>query len=318
MHPKTVGLRHKPCLSLASNWQSSALQSSPRVQPLFNRAAMAFVVITPTRVHLTRLLALWRSAGWPCHDTIELDLVAAGWVTLAEDGPGRRSVQLTMAGIQLLAASRQQHQRAQSEHDRLAARMAMQLCRAGRLVWRELSLRAHVVSRPHHTSALPPQQPLPLSDTSAPDELSTQLPPGHWRMARPDVFSVRRTTVQAYLHPVVHEIKVSRADLLSDLRNDSKRAAYQWLSCETNYVMPATIATLSDIPEPFGVWWLHGDVDGGTLEQVRPPQHHPCSLPLAVWMAMAQATPFEPSPWDNDAQPQTQLGAETGAHKGAP
>jgi hypothetical protein len=277
-------------------------------------ASRACLAITPKRVHLTRLLALWRSAGWPCHDTVELDLVAAGWVTLHHDGQGRCSVRLTAAGIQLLAASRQQHQRALSDHDRLAARMATQLCRAGRLVWRELSLRAHVDDITEVKPMSPPQLALPLAEPDAePADAATARRAGHWRMARPDVFSVRRTTVHAYLHPVVHEIKVSRADLLSDLRDHSKRAAYQWLSSETNYVMPAGIATLADIPEPFGVWWLHGDVDSGSFEIARPARHGACTLPLAVWMAMAQATPFEPSLWDDDAAPQAPLGADTGA-----
>jgi hypothetical protein len=270
---------------------------------------MAFIPLTPKRVHLTRLLALWRSAGWPCHDTVELDLVAAGWVTMNHDGQGRLSLQLTASGIAVLAASRQQQQRAQSDHDRLAARMATQLCRAGRLVWRELSLRAHVNSTTDDIDDPPSQHALPLADACAPDTERAARRPGHWRMARPDVFSVRRTTVEAYLLPTVHEIKFSRADLLSDLRDDSKRAAYQWLSCETHYVMPAGIAEPSEIPTPLGVWWLHGDVGSGALELMRPAQHVPCKLPLAVWLAMAQAVPFQLSPFDDDAVPQAQLGA---------
>ena len=31
----------------------------------------------------------------------------------------------------------------------------------------------------------------------------------------------------AYLQPMVHEVKASRADLLSDLRHDARRQAYQ-------------------------------------------------------------------------------------------
>ncbi len=268
---------------------------------------MPHVAITPQRVHLSRLLALWRSAGWPCHDLVELDLVAAGWVTMIHDTQGRHTLQLTASGIALLAASRQQHQRALSAHDRLAARMATQLCQAGRLVWRELSLRAHGAHPAGVADEAPAADSLSLHDLTAPDVLPTPRLPGHWRMARPDVFSVRRTTVEAYLQPVVHEIKVSRADLLSDLRDDSKRAAYRWLSCETHYVMPKDVAQPSDIPTPFGVWWLHGGVDDGTLELVRPAQHTPCKLPLAVWMAMAQAAPFQPSVFDEDTMVQATL-----------
>ena len=43
-------------------------------------------------------------------------------------------------------------------------------------------------------------------------------------MAMPDVFSIRHTTVEAYLEPIVHEVKVQRADLLADLRRATKRA----------------------------------------------------------------------------------------------
>ena len=117
-------------------------------------------------------------------------------------------------------------------------------------------------------------------------------------MARPDVFSMRNTTVEAYLRPMVHEIKVSRADLLSDLRHEAKRQAYQWLSCECYYVFPLGIAQPAEVPEAFGVWLLHGEVDTGRLELARPARHTPRTLPFAVWMALAKATPLRP---DDDA-----------------
>lgn len=47
-------------------------------------------------------------------------------------------------------------------------------------------------------------------------------------MARPDVFSVRNTSVKKYLLPMVHKVKVSCADLLSNLRHATKRESYQW------------------------------------------------------------------------------------------
>ena len=90
---------------------------------------------------------------------------------------------------------------------------------------------------------------------------------------------------------MVHEVKVSRADLLSDLRHAAKRESYQWLSCETCYVFPAGVAEPDEIPPTFGVWVLDGPIDSGTLELVRPATHLPCKLPFAVWMALAKATP---------------------------
>jgi hypothetical protein len=108
-------------------------------------------------------------------------------------------------------------------------------------------------------------------------------------MARPDVFSMRNTSVEAYLHPLVHEIKASRADLLADLRNAPKRESYRWLSCETYFVFPASVARADEIPPPFGVLILQGSVEDGTLELARCAQHARCRLPFAVWLALAKA-----------------------------
>ena len=126
-----------------------------------------------------------------------------------------------------------------------------------------------------------------------------------WRMARPDLFSVRNTSVEAYLQPMVHEIKFSRADLLSDLRHAAKRQAYEWLCESCYYVFPAHIAKPEEIPLRFGVWVLHGGVDDGHFELLRPARHAPCKLPFAVWMALCKATPLRS---ESDAA-QARLGA---------
>ena len=126
-------------------------------------------------------------------------------------------------------------------------------------------------------------------------------------MARPDVFSVRNTSVERHLQPIVHEIKVSRADLLSDLRHVAKRESYRWLSCETFYVLPMGVAEPQEIPEEFGVWLLNGPIESGVLELARPARHTPCKLPFQVWMALAKATPLR-----LDSEPsQRELGAES-------
>lgn len=247
--------------------------------------------ISPRRVHLARLRSIWRSAGWPCRDAVELDLVAAGWAFLQRGADGHETIRLTDLGIRLLAEDRQRNLRSSSLHDRLAARVATQLMSAGRIVWRELSLRARI------QTADPPSSGADASADALmwPEDGSVLPRPsqggGAWRMARPDVFSLRRTSVEDYLQPMVHEVKVSRADLLSDLRHAAKRESYRWLSCETCYVLPAGVAEAHEIPEELGVWLLHGPVDTGVLELVRPARHVPCKLPFAVWMALAQATP---------------------------
>lgn len=250
--------------------------------------------ITPRRFHLTRLMSIWRSAGWPCHDAVELDLVAAGWATIVEGAGGHETIRLTEVGIRLLATARQHNQRALSAHDQLASRLAANLIAAGRIVWRELSLRARIKGAASSADAAPTtDETLWLDDgpVEATQELHHQGK-AYWRMARPDVFSVRRTSVEDYLQPMIHEVKVSRADLLSDLRHAAKRESYQWLSCETYYVLPAGVAEPHEIPEAFGVWLIHGSIDTGTLDFVRPARHTTCKLPFSVWMALAKATPF--------------------------
>ena len=245
-----------------------------------------------TRFHRSRLMQIWRSAGWPCKDGIEIDLLAAGLLVQQLGGDGRETLRLTDTGIALLADARQKGQRALSAHDRLAQRFAEHLLAAGRIVWRELSLRA-LIEGPPRDEALatyPDAAPALWAQELLPDSLSATA--NVWRMARPDLFSVRNTTVEAYLQPMVHEIKFSRADLLSDLRHAAKRQAYQWLASECYYVFPAAVARPNEIPEQFGVWVLHGGIDDGQFELLRPAHHSKLSLPFAVWMALAKATPI--------------------------
>lgn len=279
------------------------------------------------RSHRTRLMQIWRSAGWPCRDGIEIDLLAARLVALHVAADGCETLQLTEAGIAHLAEARQRGLRALSSHDRLAQRFAEQhLLAGGRIVWRELSLRAPLLAEPATASAAinaaaglsalaNVRAPLPAmaglwdgeDGAQNDDALQGAARPARqsWRMARPDLFSVRNTSVEAYLQPMVHEIKFSRADLLSDLRCAAKRQAYEWLCESCYYVFPAHIAKPEEIPLRFGIWVLHGAVDDGHFELLRPARHAPCKLPFAVWMALCKASPLRS---DSDAA-QTRLGA---------
>jgi hypothetical protein len=220
--------------------------------------------ITLRAVHQRRLREVWRSAGWPCQDLIEAELLAAGLLERERDIQGRETLRVTDAGVQALALTLQRNRRSRDAHEALVGRVAREMQRAGRIVWRGLSLRARV------------------------DEA--------WNIAMPDVFSIRHTTVKAYLEPVVHEIKVSRADLLSDLRHEAKRAAYLALSSQCWYVLRTGIGGPEDVPEPFGVMLARED---GALEVARPAGKRPMQMPFALWMALARATP---EPADDDAQ----------------
>jgi hypothetical protein len=220
--------------------------------------ASPFSIGTP---HRRRLRELWRSAGWPSQDMVEVELIAAGLVERLLDGHGRETLRVTDAGIAVLAQTLQKNRAARSAHEALVGRVAAQMQRAGRIVWRGLSLRA----------------PLTVEDGGT-----------KWAMAMPDVYSIRHTTVEDYVEPIVHEIKVRRADLLADLRQTSKREAYLAIASQCWYVLKAGIGTEADVPAECGV--LIALPDGG-LELARPAPKRAHRLGLATGIALARAAP---------------------------
>ncbi|MBX3626613.1 MAG: hypothetical protein KF892_16450 [Rhizobacter sp.] len=212
-------------------------------------------------LHSRRLREIWRSAGWPCQDLVEVELLAAGLIERVRQPSGHETLRVTDAGVAVLADTLQRNRARRDAHEHLVERVAREMTRAGRLAWRGLALRAKVGE----------------GDES------------QWVMAMPDVFSIRHTTVEAYLEPIVHEIKVSRADLLSDLRREAKRHAYLQLSGECWYVIARGIAEADEIPPEFGVM----AAEGAALEVLRPAPKRAMSMSLPLWMALARATPLE-------------------------
>ncbi|MDB5932326.1 MAG: hypothetical protein JWR60_4033, partial [Polaromonas sp.] len=220
------------------------------------------------RSHARRLREIYRSAGWPCQDMLEIELLAAGMLERACSHAGHETLRVTDAGIAWLAATLARNRSALSAHEALVEQVAREMVRAGRVAWRALSLRA-------------------------------QLPPAsegekvRWCMVRPDVFSIRNTTLETCLDPIVHEIKVSRADLLGDLRLPDKRGAYLGLGGECWYVLGCDakgrpIGAADEIPAECGVMLM----DSQRLVVARAaPRRTRQNLPLNVWMALAKATP---------------------------
>ena len=77
-------------------------------------------------------------------------------------------------------------------------------------------------------------------------------------MCRPDVFFIRNTSVASYLDPIVHEIKVSRADLLGDLKSKDKQDSYLDVGGQCWYVLGCdskgrSIGQAEDVPPECGV-----------------------------------------------------------------
>ena len=212
---------------------------------------------TLTAHHRRRLRDVYRSAGWPCLDAIEVELLAAGLLERRVQPSGHETLRVTDAGIVVIAETLQRNRAQRDAHEALVERVAREMTRAGRIAWRALSLRAKVGDA--------------------------------WAMAMPDVFSIRHTTVEAYLEPIVHEVKVRRAYLLGDLRQAGKRAAYLQMSSECWYVIRAGIARPEEIPPECGVLVATETA----LDVARPAPRRAMRLPFDAWMALARAAPVD-------------------------
>lgn len=207
------------------------------------------------RNHGRRLREYYRSAGWPCQDSIEIDLLNAGLVERISDrleNGGYDRIRVTETGLRALGSTLERNRQAFDAHEALVRMVAQHQARAGRLVYRGLMLRGRV------------------GET--------------WKPCRPDVYSIRPTSVAAYAHPVVHEVKVRRADLLSDLRHAAKRGAYQALSTEFFYVLPEGLAQADEVPADCGL--LFAGPSG--LRLARPSPQRAVQLGISEWMALAR------------------------------
>jgi hypothetical protein len=219
------------------------------------------------KAHARRLREIYRSAGWPCQDLLEIELLAAGMLARIHSATGHETLRVTDAGVQMLATTLASNRAAFTAHEALVEQVALEMCRAGRVTWRGLSLRAQV-----------PQ--------------SGEAEGLQWCIAKPDVFSIRNTSVANYVDPVVHEVKVRRADLLGDLKHAAKRAAYLHLG-ECWYVLGTDakgrpIAEPDEVPAECGVMFH----ERGRFTVARAaPRRSREGLPFGVWMALAKATP---------------------------
>jgi len=223
------------------------------------------------RIHAQRLREVYRSAGWPYQDVVEIDLLAAGLLERVITDSGHLVVRVTDAGVQHLASATQGNRQARSAHETLVDKVVEIMLRDGRIAWTGLNLRAKVA----------------CADTDN----------AKWKMCQPDVFSIRNSSRHDYLEPIVHEIKVSRADLLGDLKHPEKRGAYLDVGGQCWYVLGCDrsghpIAQSNEIPIECGVMVFQNN----QFEVTRmAPKKTVSQLPFSVWMALAQATPRKPS-----------------------
>lgn len=134
------------------------------------------LAIPLTRQHLRRLREVYRSAGWPSQDTLEIELLASGLLARVTANTGHESLRVTDAGLRQLAQTRAVNRALLSAHEALVERVALEMGRAGRLVWRGLALRAQVPAA-DAWSADAPQSATLLLDPSRTIEVPPTVTP---------------------------------------------------------------------------------------------------------------------------------------------
>ena len=79
------------------------------------------------KTHARRLREVYRSAGWPCQDPLELELLAAGLLDRVRAPSGHESLRVTETGVQLIAGALAANRAAYSAHEALVARVAQEM-----------------------------------------------------------------------------------------------------------------------------------------------------------------------------------------------
>lgn len=163
-------------------------------------------------------------------DNTDLDLIRVGAVNYHQ-GTSRDYLVITRVGVQLLSEALEEKRLAHLPHNSLAVRLANHLQASNRITW-----------------------------------LNIEFKVGTGVLVRPDVFSVVATLNETRLVPMVHEVKATRADFLSDVRTPEKRDAYSKIACYVQYCVPDGLVDVTEVPGNCGLIIERRD---GTFETVR-------------------------------------------------
>jgi len=198
------------------------MAAKPQFQPL--ELVSSFDPGKVNKAH-TRRLRLYVSRTRPSasDDMTDLDLEVMGLIEIdRRTSHFEKRVTVTTRGRAAIYDDRQAKIAAQSPHHELASRLAACLRSASRLAWENVEFKAE----------------FGINDSCH---------------VRPDVFSIAATHNHAKLAPAIHEVKISRADFLSDIAKPKKRQAYRQIAGCMVYVVPAGLIEASEVPEECGL-----------------------------------------------------------------
>ena len=208
-------------------------------KPVFQGAALDTETPLPdiatfTRAHSSRLKWYFqhsmRGGAAALPDNIDLDLSVANLISRIISPYGSTvHYAITPRGEAMVAALRDHSRSQRAPHHALGKHLAQWLAAQGRMTWEDCCFDVTVSS-------------------------------GVVRTTRPDVFSTAITMNMDKWDPQVHEIKVSRADFLSDIKNPEKREAYFLVGQRVSYATPFGLISKEEVPKECG--WIEQSQDG--------------------------------------------------------
>lgn len=184
---------------------------------------------------------------------------------------------VTEAGERALHAEKERTVAARSVHHDLGGRLAQWLRDKGRWTWEDVEF---VVHRPD-VKALAQSMGI----------LGFDIQSAFHAIVRPDVFSLEPTHSAQAFNPCVHEIKVSRADFLCDLKKPEKRLAYGCLAEAVYYVCPKGVIELQEVPNGCGLVY---EIGAGMFELVKRPRKRKVELSVHNFMNLVIKAPTKP------------------------
>lgn len=171
-------------------------------------------------------------------DGIDLDLCVCGYIQRKEVYNTLLFI-ITQAGEHVLAAENALERERRAPHHSLAGRLAQWLRASGRMTWENIEFLTEYENDYGGVSK---------------------------KASRPDVFSIKPTYNTSQLNPVVHEIKVSRSDFLSDIKRPEKRASYEQYAEAFYFVCPSGLIGTTEIPDGSGLVY---EQEVGVFEMVK-------------------------------------------------
>ncbi|ABE47278.1 hypothetical protein [Polaromonas sp. JS666] len=204
---------------------------------VLSAASAADPVVAPLNRHQVKRLRFYFQQGRHSlsytPDSIDLDLIALKTIVLEATGSGYTKIKITELGLATLHQRRQNDLSVRQVHHDLGGRVAEYLREQGRITWENIQFKNLMASEDLKTSGGEPYQ--------------------FWKHVRPDVFSIAPTLDMKTANPCVHEVKVSRADFLSDKAKPEKRQAYAMLAQAVYYVAPEGMIQLHELPKEVGL-----------------------------------------------------------------